>query len=220
MIHPVVHGFVFTSILYILDVIFSWRKDMIRYAIIFLTIAGSAYYTRGLCHAGEIEIDYHTYRYFEPQPPESLDRFSQESFEESIEYHFKESLECFDGAWDLLCWCDPKADNYEKANLCFLTAIAALVPGTPIQKAAAGIVILLDEYGIGCMIRWRKVQSLLLQTEYHYDWYEFLQEIYISRFGKKHLFILKGLDNSYDRYIVCPHGGATEPGKCHCYDDE
>ena len=190
-LNPLIQSFIYTSTFYMVDVFSESKKDVIKYCGIFLIILGFLYAFRDIGHADQIEIDRFLMReqeYLVFVEPQYYEKWSDYWFEYNIEKHYEGAQWKYDQAENELQWWKPRADDYEKARLCFISGIGVLAPGTPITKATATILLLFQEYGLSAMERWRETQSLLIESKYNYDMYTFYQEVYKSRTGKYYAF--------------------------------
>ncbi len=96
----------------------------------------------------------------------------QKNYKNKAQFHLKESDRCYKEAY-YMCWYIPNRDDRENAYDCFKYAVGALMPGTPLCKAAGVVLVAAGDYGLNCLKEWNKMQTLLKEAQYHFEMYEF-----------------------------------------------
>lgn len=77
------------------------------------------------------------------------------------------------------CWMFPDTSSRDKAKYCFSAAMAAAVPGTPMTRIIAGLLVLFGQYGLDCMDEIEAIEKDLMRSQYHFEMKEFFEVVLI-----------------------------------------
>jgi hypothetical protein len=89
-------------------------------------------------------------------------------------YHTKMAAQTLQAA-NAKCCLLPEGSYRDYARYCFSTFMCGMIPGTPMSKMISILIASLTSYGIGVMNEWQEIQSLLLESQYHYEMKEFYE---------------------------------------------
>jgi hypothetical protein len=97
-------------------------------------------------------------------------------YQKKLAFHLENGQRCFNDAQNI-CWWIPSYTDAEKAKICFTTVMSTVTAGTLVSKVVAAISALLLQVGCDCMDSWNELQNKLHWSQYHFEMYEFYDEL-------------------------------------------
>lgn len=105
-----------------------------------------------------------------------LSKDDRVTYRELRDYHLDNAQNC-EAQARLCCTFLPDVPDRDKATYCFEILVSTLLPTQPMSKIMAACATFLIKYGFECMQEWHKIQKYLHEAKYHYEMYEFYQDV-------------------------------------------
>ncbi len=155
---------IITIIYMVADILLARFKSLWKYIIIFLFICGlEFFFSVSICQANIPKY-------------ECLTQVQRTDYERKVKYHLLKANYCFNQAYEESMFI-PNLDSKTIARHLFESCLWSIGTGTLRGAAIASLGVSLYNYGMFMYDQWELIDTLLLESKYHYEMMDFYNNV-------------------------------------------